>query len=77
MGTDKKRSGASKLRNMARTTLLLLLGACLTLADPEPAAAVGSVDSKPEGSVLALDSDSLDKALAEGGLLMLDFYAPW
>eukprot|EP00904_Undaria_pinnatifida_P002486 jgi/Undpi1/12238/HiC_scaffold_5.g01914.m1 len=76
MGTDRKPSGASKLGNMVRMTLLLLLGASLAVADPEPAV-VGSIDPKPLGSVLALDSDSLDKALAEGGLLMLDFYAPW
>lgn len=29
------------------------------------------------GSVVALDSDSLDAALRKGEPLMVDFYAPW
>lgn len=45
MGTDRKPSGASKLGIMARTIVLLLVGASLAMADSKPAV-VGSVDSK-------------------------------
>ena len=45
MGAVKKPPSTSKLGNMARTSLLILLGACLAMSNPEPAV-VGSVDSK-------------------------------